>query len=254
MIAQSITRLTARGLRSAADLSAARPHGDRLRYVGGCRCDDCRQANTAYERARSQARADGDWNGIVSADAARKHLVKLSKKGIGRRAVAAASDVGETVLCDIRRGTKRNIRARTERRILSVTEGAASDRALIDAGPTWKLINQLLAVGFTKTRLAHELGRKTPALQLNKHKITARNAYAVERMHIRLMSSDDIPVDATHARSLIRQLRYELISASRLAVELGLEYCITGNELIIPTKIPRSLSKQIESVYQRLMA
>ena len=254
MTPQTSPRLHARGMRSAADLSATRPHGDRLRYIAGCRCDDCRQANTEYERDRYQARLAGDWNGIVKADAARKHLFKLSKAGVGRRAVHAATDIAETVLYDIRRGTKTNIRARTERLILAVTEAAISDKSLVDAGPTWKLLDQLLAAGFTKTRLAHELGRQTHYLQLNKIKVTARNAYAVERMHVRLMGTDDTPVDATTARSLIRQLRHELISASRLAREWGLEHCVTGNDLKIPPVIPRSLNKQIEATFRRLMA
>ena len=65
--------LAQRGLKPASELAAKRPHGDRLRYVAGCRCDLCRKANSTYERERQKARAAGDWNGIVDAAKARQH-------------------------------------------------------------------------------------------------------------------------------------------------------------------------------------
>ena len=34
-----------------------KPHGTYARYVGGCRCDDCRRANRTYHRADAVVRA-----------------------------------------------------------------------------------------------------------------------------------------------------------------------------------------------------
>jgi hypothetical protein len=107
--------LASRGLRPVAELAADRPHGHRLRYLAGCRCFHCRRANSDYERERAAARAAGDWNGIVDAAPARRHILALSRRGVGRRMVAAASDVGLSVIADIRTGRKMRIRARTER-------------------------------------------------------------------------------------------------------------------------------------------
>ncbi len=172
-----------RGLRPAADLAADRPHGDRLRYVAGCRCDDCRAANSRYERERLAARQAGDWNGIVPADRARTHLLKLSKAGVGRRAVAAASDVALSVLYDIRMGTKKRIRARTERLILAVSVAQASDRALTSAKRTHKLIAELLEEGYTQGFIAQRLGYRHRGLQFRAARVTVRNAARVARLH-----------------------------------------------------------------------
>lgn len=180
--------MQARGLRPAEVLAKDRPCGDRLRYVGGCRCDDCRAANAAYERERIRARANGDWNGLVPAHEARKHLRKLSRQGVGRRAIAAASDVGQTTLTAIRKGAKQQIRARTERAILAVTRAAASDHALVSAGRTWQRIRELLDEGYTEERLARELGYATPRLQFGRTRVTVRTDYEVERLHRRLTS------------------------------------------------------------------
>lgn len=177
-----MTTLAHRGLRPAAELSAASPHGDRLRYIAGCRCHECRAANARYESARQRARRSGDWNGIVPADRARSHLVKLSKAGIGRRAVAAASDVALTVLLDVRTGRKRRIRARTERLILAVGKPQMSDHAVVDARRTHRLIAELLTEGYTMAFLAARLGYRHPALQFGE-RITVRNAARVERLH-----------------------------------------------------------------------
>lgn len=175
-----------RGLR--ADIGDRHPCGTRVRYVRGCRCDACRAANTQYERERGAARRAGDWNGLVDARLARAHLRKLSRQGVGRRAVAAASDVAESLLCDIRAGRKTRIRARTERRILAVTPAMASDRALVDATPTWELLEELLEEGFTEAQLARWLGYETPRLQLGRERVTARNAHDVQVLHGRLTS------------------------------------------------------------------
>jgi len=178
--------LAYRGLRPVADLAKDRPHGDRLRYLSGCRCDECRRANTNYEKARAAARKSGDWNGIVSASRAQKHIKALSAHGIGRRAVGDVCGVAETTLVEIISGRKKNIRARTERAILAVTRDAAADRALIDASPTWKLLDELIANGYTKSYLAAQLGYKTRALQLNRKLVTVRNAYEVQRLFEKL--------------------------------------------------------------------
>lgn len=180
--------LAARGLKPIAELAKGRDHGDRLVYRAGCRCGPCRRANTEYESQRQRARKAGDWNGIVSASRARAHLIKLSRQGVGRRAVRAATDIADTVLQKIRSGKKQNIRARTERLILCVTPASASDRALVRAGPTRARIAELLNEQFTVARLARELGQSTPRLQIGKRLVTVRTQYNVEQMHRRLMS------------------------------------------------------------------
>ncbi len=196
--------LSSRGLRSASELAIHRPHGDRLRYMGGCRCQECRSANTAYERRRSMARAAGEWNGLVSAQAAREHLATLSKQGVGRRAVGDVSGVADTILSLIISGRKIQIRASTEKAILAVTADAKADHALVPAGSTWALIHELLADGYTKGFLALSMGRKRAALQLKKDHVTVRSAYEVSRLHKRLRK-----VDAAPYWSLIAQLRDE---------------------------------------------
>lgn len=177
--------LSSRGLKPASELAASRAHGDRLRYIAGCRCDECRRANTAYEKARAIARKSGDWNGIVPATEARAHMLKLSKQGVGRRAVQAATDISDTVLQLIRGGAKKNIRARTERLILAVTKDMASGHALIPSAPSLKLIDKLLSEGYTQTQLAHALGYENRALQFNFKQITADNAFHIRKLYDR---------------------------------------------------------------------
>jgi len=51
------------------------PCGTRAKYMGArCRCMLCRAANSRYETGRLAARKNGDWNGLVPADRARRHL------------------------------------------------------------------------------------------------------------------------------------------------------------------------------------
>lgn len=185
--------LAARGLKPVGEYAQRREHGDRLRYLAGCRCDLCRKANTDYERERQIARRAGDWNGIVPAAKARAHMAALQKQGIGRRTIADVTDIAESVLVGIRAGTRMNIRARTERLILGVTADMAADHAYVDASASWALINELLRAGITKVRLARRLGQKGSGLQLGKRFMTVRNADRVRKLHAELINSVKAP-------------------------------------------------------------
>jgi hypothetical protein len=159
--------------------------------MAGCHCVDCRKANTRYECERLRARKNGDWNGIIDAAPVRRHLRKLQRAGLGRKTIAAASDVNAGIIEGLTRGIRQRIRARSARRLLNVDTDARADRSYVKAARTWNLIRLLLVEGYTKTRLAQLLGYKRTgsgrvALQFNKDRVTARNALRVERLYERL--------------------------------------------------------------------
>ena len=134
-----------------------------------------------------------------------------------------------------------------------MTTEVRGDAALVPAGPAWALIDQLLANGFTKSEIALGIGRKTPALQLNKTLITLRNEAAVKRLHVRLIGTSQAMVDSARAMRLIRQLREELIPASRIAAELDLADAIEDGTVRLDKRITRALETRIVALHQRLM-
>jgi hypothetical protein len=184
----AMSSLSQRGLRPVQELAADRGHGDRLKYLAGCRCLQCRAANANYETHRAAARRAGDWNGLVPAGRARRHILKLSRKGIGRRAIAEAADIPQSIIAKIKKPATKHIRKKTESKILAVTDGAVSGGAIVPAKRTWKLIRRLLDEGFTKAELARRLGCKSHHLQISKERILAQTAVRVERLFNRLMS------------------------------------------------------------------
>ena len=98
--------------------------------------------------------------------------------------------VGATVLHEVKIGKKTQIRARTERLVLGVAPVFANmtGSSLVDAEHSWKLLNDLLAEGFTKAQLAAELGYRWPALQLHKKRITATNRLKVFKLWRKYMT------------------------------------------------------------------
>jgi hypothetical protein len=170
-------------LRSAAELAATKPHGTRMKYLGGCRCRPCRAANSRYSCWREAERREGRGAGLVDAKKARRHILKLAERGIGYKSVAKDARVAKMIVFEIRNGTRTRIRESTERRILFVGESAARSATVIDARPTWKKIAWLLSEGFTKRSLAERLGYTNGALQFDQDTILARNARKVDRLY-----------------------------------------------------------------------
>lgn len=180
-----------RSMPTAAKLAATKPHGDRLRYMSGCKCVPCRAANSNYETMRAAARRRGEWNGFVKADSVRQHLNKLSLNGIGRSTVADLTGISPSTIDLIRTGRQKNLRAMNHNAILAIElEDVLHDAQLINARPTWERIRWMLREGFTKTEIARRLGYKSHALQLNKRRITSRNALKVEQLYNRLRAGD----------------------------------------------------------------
>ena len=157
------------------------PHGRRARYMAGCRCLLCRAAHSRYNCERERAVAEGRANPLVSAEAARAHLAKLSAAGVGYKSAAAAANVAKSVVFGIITGRRRNIRRETEERLLAVDATCVGDGALVDARPTWRILDGLIREGYTKRQLAAWLG-VGQSIQFRRDRITARNAAKVERM------------------------------------------------------------------------
>jgi hypothetical protein len=179
--------VVARGLPSRAEL-ALRSHGTRLRYLGGCRCVPCRAANSRYETGRAAARRAGDWRGLVDAAPVADHLRRLSRAGVGYKAAADAAGVARSVAWAVLAGRKTRVRAHTARRLLAVDRQALADSARVPAGRTWRLVALLLEEGYTRGRIALELGAQRQALQLGRRHVLASTAMRVEQLYRRLTS------------------------------------------------------------------
>ncbi len=177
--------------RVSIDIGDAR-HGERTGYVKGCRCTPCTRANAEKNHQRASRVAAGlpstDW---VDAGPARRHLQQLVSQGAGRRTVVRASGLSRNTITDLLSGTQHRILPETERAILAVgmpqVRAAIGGASLVDAGPTWQLLDDMILRGWPKSWIARELGLGT-SLQLSRESVTASNAARVSDLHARLGS------------------------------------------------------------------
>lgn len=165
-----------------------REHGTRAKYViEKCRCGPCTEANSAYGRLRDRKSRYpdvwGETTDLVDAAPVRQHLQRLAKAGVGLRVVTAHSGIARSSLQKIARGTRRRVHRSTLLAVLDVPTDALAPGALVDAAPTWKLIDEMVAAGITKTRIARALGNRMPALQLRRTSITREHRDAIADLH-----------------------------------------------------------------------
>ncbi len=176
-----------------------RPHGSYAKYtVELCRCEPCRRAKRDYERARQRAirRPDQVWAPYVPAGAARRHVRELAAAGVGLKQLAKVSGLPHGLLSKLVYGDRargmassRRIRRETHEAIMAVRPSDFAGGTRLDAGPTWALLEELLAAGYTRTWIASQLaGRSTPALQLSRHSVSGRNVRAVAELYAEFRS------------------------------------------------------------------
>lgn len=164
-------------------------HGVRARYVTGCRCEPCTIANRTYARDRSRANRRGDVRVLVDAEPVRLHLEKLSRAGVGFKAVANYAGVGHTVLLDIKMRRQLQLRSHHAEAILAVSRKCYADGARIPANRTWRLLNKLQLLGLSKAEIARRLGMKSPAIQFRRDVVVGNTEQRVLALVARMKSS-----------------------------------------------------------------
>lgn len=200
------------------------PHGTRARYnAAKCRCFACRRANS-YEAERQ---ADPR----VPADAARAHLLDLSRRNIGRRAVADAIDIPRVTLQRIITGESTRIRRSQAERILAVDASVIADHALVPAAETQRLLREIIRLGFTRASVAVRLGAiaRVPKLQYTRGSVLAITEMRVRRLHAELLAGEDdqgedVKIDDSPKARILRAIRFfERVTARDLfdAMELA---------------------------------
>ncbi len=205
-----------------------RAHGTHVRYVfgptgsdtaKGCRCDDCRAAHATYQRDRYRRmhRPDGAGPVYVDCSEARDHLLWLSANDVGRRAVAARTGLARSTLMEIRSGRRTKARRETIEAILAVGLHVARPGSRVPAGPTWDLVDELLAHGMTRRGIARHLSGDptTTNLQLGRQYVTRRNASAVEALHAEVMR----PTLRAREIAAERRARYRRLERERTDLE-----------------------------------
>ena len=173
-----------------------RQHGTRARYcVDKCRCEPCTEANRLYARQRDRHLRrvaygiEPERPAYIDATEARKHLLWLSKVGVGKRQVAERTGISLSAIYKLRRGVVTKCRPETANKILGIGRSAAADGAYVDATKIWKLIDELVRAGYTKTWIAAQIGSnaKTPALQLGRRRVSAIKARQIAELHERTL-------------------------------------------------------------------
>lgn len=149
-------------------MTSVAEHGTRSRYVRGCRCDDCREANRTYARRRDvygwSERVAADW---CDAEPARLHVQALQAQGMGYKRVAAQAGLSVSVLHALLWGkhghpAKRMLRRNADA-ILAVTFDAA-DGAIADPTGTVRRIRALQAIGWPLREIGERIGIATSNL------------------------------------------------------------------------------------------
>lgn len=239
-------------MRPVGELASRRPHGDRLRYIAGCRCDACRKANSAREREYAQRRKAGEGNPIVPADAARGHILALAAAGVGMASVVEATGISRAILCKVKDGSRRGLRRANEQKILAVPFDYLADGALVDARPIWQLIRKTMRDGgFTQRRIGREVhGPHVRSLQISKKQITVRNANRVRKACEALMASGECLVSAARTKRLIASMLHDTLNDRRsVAREIG---CAEAELTVSRDRIPRGFAEAVEHAYKTI--
>lgn len=171
----------------------------------GCRCQQCRTAATIYNVKLARRRERGEET-LFDNTEVREHLMWLRSQHVGVRTIAAATGLRRDTVRRIATGQIKRSRRETIDKILAVGTHRRAPSALVDAKPTWRLINEMIRNGFTKTQLAAELGStaERPALQLKRDMIRQSTADEVQALYDRLMA----PVIARREWDARRQQAY----------------------------------------------
>lgn len=174
---------------ACAHKQASHWHGTHACYVHDrCRCEDCRAANTRYEKSRAKWLAGVVEQPYVDADQARKLIEELKKKGLGLKRIAAVSGVSHGALWKLVYGKNgrpsKRCRQETVEKLEQALEAvlweeaSVAGGAKVDATEAKLIVKELVARGWTKkeiaTRIAGEPRQSLQAVSRATSQVQAR--------------------------------------------------------------------------------
>lgn len=177
-----------------AKLTTPRPHGTRTRYLhgplgtdssNGCRCAPCCHANTMYQKRR-RVRVAHHGPILVDPTEARNHIAWLRRNGIGRKKIAQLAGVDRSTIGRLTDGGTDRIRVDVANRIINITlQHVRAHARWIPAEPTRRLIEALLAAGWTRGQIARAIGHHSRTLTIASYghtHVTPLNAAKIEAL------------------------------------------------------------------------
>lgn len=173
---------------------AQHQHGHYATYtLDGCRCLPCAAAASDYERARVRRIAYGKHT-LVDAEPARAHIRSLMAQGMGFKRVSDKAGVSYSVVTTLLYGKpgmrpSRRIKPAAAEAILAVRLDLA-EHALTDATGTWRRLEALQAIGWSKAALARQLGNTAPSIQYDRNLVHVETAQRVRDLYERLWDTD----------------------------------------------------------------
>lgn len=144
-------------------LSPSPPHGERARYLRGCRCTDCSNANYRYT-SRLRLDYQRGQRRRTSPDHAATRIHQLLNKGWSQTQISDASGVGRRGIGDIVQKARPSISRETERKILTLCPGPPPPPRDVEATATVRRLRALIAAGHSSSSIAAELGLHPDAL------------------------------------------------------------------------------------------
>lgn len=202
-------------------------HGTHACYVlDACRCHPCKDANTAYERARIKAHAYGRFNTFVDAEPVRDHIKALQAAGMGLKQIVAATNGAFSQGAMTRlmygrlkketnrqEGPSRRIRTEHADALLAVraTTTTLAAGALVDGTGTRRRLQALTAIGWSQTRIAERLGmtnRNLGRLIHGHNPVTAATHRAVVALYDDLWDQAPPATNRSQRGSVTRSIAY----------------------------------------------
>lgn len=163
--------------------------------MSGYRPAEVRRSHAAYERHRHRMIAYGRWQPYVDAEPVRDHVRQLMSDGLSRRRIAALADVTNTTVIRLLYGQgkkppSRKIRTESAQALLEIRSRLEilGPTARIDATGTRRRLQALVALGWSRTKLAEALGghRDVVSRYMLRDQVTVATARAVRSLYDRM--------------------------------------------------------------------
>jgi len=122
---------------------------------------------------------------LVDVADVRAHIVRLMELGIGPMAICESAQCAPATLYKIRKRTQTRVTREVIDRIMAVDESASvlvGDAALVDSGPTWEILRNLLTAGWSEGDLAPMLGYSGKRVYIGLTHVSAAKAMRVKKL------------------------------------------------------------------------